>query len=141
MSTALRSRIWHAGSTKQMIIRSKGIRLLSTVEGTPMFTADALLGVKKLPPAPKIRDPQIDELGRAYATGGRKTSVARVWIKPGNGTIVVNGKQHTEYFPRITHRSELITPFMTTQTLTKFDVWCTVRGGGVSGTYNVYLLT
>ena len=50
------------------------------------------------PPEPAEREPQIDALGRAYATGKRKDAVARVWIKPGSGRITVNGKDIEIYF-------------------------------------------
>ena len=82
---------------------------------------------------PQPRETKIDHLGRAYGKGGRKTSVARVWIKPGDGTMVVNGKLHSEYFPLRQARAFLCDPFIVTQSLTKFDVWCTVKGGGMSG--------
>ena len=76
---------------------------------------------------------EIDNLGRAHAAGRRKAAVARVWIKPGDGTMIVNGKPHTEYFCGVNQRGDMIQPFFYTQTLGKFDVWCTVRGGGFSG--------
>jgi small subunit ribosomal protein S9 len=95
--------------------------------------AFAAAAPKRGPPAPQPREQKIDNLGRSYGSGGRKSASARVWIKPGDGTVVINGRPHTEYFTRITHRSQVILPFMTTQTLTKFDVWCTVQGGGLSG--------
>ena len=88
---------------------------------------------KKGPPQSEVREQKIDDMGRSYGSGGRKQAGSRVWIKPGNGTIVVNGQPHHEYFKRLQHRSELIQPFVKTQTLSKFDVWCTVKGGGLSG--------
>jgi len=88
--------------------------------------------IKKGPQA-VVRVKHIDDLGRAYGSGGRKEADSRVWIKPGNGTIIVNGIPHHEYFKRVFHRSEVIQAFVKTQTLTKFDVWCTVKGGGLSG--------
>ena len=82
---------------------------------------------------PQPREVKIDRQGRAYGTGGRKTSSARVWIKPGDGTMIVNGIPHTEYFPYRFTRDLIIDPFIVTQTLSKFDLWCTVKGGGTSG--------
>jgi small subunit ribosomal protein S9 len=77
--------------------------------------------------------PQRDELGRSYATGKRKNAVARVWIKPGNGKIEVNGRDSPVYFARPVLRMLLNQPFVVTDRLGQFDVWCTVKGGGLSG--------
>jgi small subunit ribosomal protein S9 len=74
-----------------------------------------------------------DAAGRAYGTGRRKNSVARVWIKSGSGKIVVNHKELDQYFARDTHRRLLSQPFTVTKTLGQFDVFCTVKGGGLSG--------
>jgi small subunit ribosomal protein S9 len=74
-----------------------------------------------------------DSSGRAYGTGRRKNSVARVWIKSGSGKIVVNHKELEQYFARDTHRRLLAQPFTVTKTLGQFDVFCTVKGGGLSG--------
>ena len=76
---------------------------------------------------------KIDEYGRSYGRGWRKSAKAHVYIKPGDGTLYINGKLHSEYFARWAHRGEIITPFKTTQTLTKFDMYATVKGGGHSG--------
>ena len=77
--------------------------------------------------------PQRDELGRSYATGKRKNAVARVWIKPGNGKIEVNGRDSPVYFARPVLRMLLNQPFVVCDRLGQFDVWCTVKGGGLSG--------
>ena len=74
-----------------------------------------------------------DAAGRAYGTGRRKNSVARVWIKSGSGKIIVNHKELDSYFARDTHRRLLAQPFTVTKTLGQFDVFCTVKGGGLSG--------
>ena len=74
-----------------------------------------------------------DALGRSYATGKRKNAVARVWIKPGNGNIEVNGRDSPVYFARPVLRMLLNQPFVVTDRLGQFDVWCTVKGGGLSG--------
>eukprot|EP00897_Mesotaenium_endlicherianum_P000668 jgi/Mesen1/10601/ME000086S10138 len=76
---------------------------------------------------------QVDKLGRAYATGKRKSSVARVWLAPGSGRIVVNGRTHDAYFPDVNLRAHLLQPFVETATLGTFDVRATVQGGGTSG--------
>jgi small subunit ribosomal protein S9 len=79
------------------------------------------------------RSPKIDELGRAYGTGRRKTSVARVWIRPGDGKVRINGKSLAEAFPRDVHQDRILDPLFYTTSLDKFDVWGTVQGGGISG--------
>jgi small subunit ribosomal protein S9 len=77
--------------------------------------------------------PRRDELGRSYATGKRKNAVARVWIRPGNGKIEINGRDSPIYFARPVLRMLLNQPFVVTDRLGQFDVWCTVKGGGLSG--------
>ena len=74
-----------------------------------------------------------DALGRSYATGKRKNAVARVWIRPGNGKIEVNGRDSPVYFARPVLRMLINQPFVITDRLGQFDVWCTVKGGGLSG--------
>jgi len=70
---------------------------------------------------------------RYYATGKRKTTVARVWLKPGGGTIEVNKRAFDEYFPRETLRMTVLQPFELTNTKGQFDVYVNVNGGGMSG--------
>jgi small subunit ribosomal protein S9 len=77
--------------------------------------------------------PKIDEQGRAYATGKRKNAVARVWIRPGNGKIEVNGRDSPVYFARPVLRMLISQPFVVSNRLNQFDVWATVKGGGLSG--------
>jgi small subunit ribosomal protein S9 len=77
--------------------------------------------------------PQIDELGRSYATGKRKNAVARVWIKPGTGAIKVNDRDSPVYFARPVLRMLINQPFVAANRLGQFDVLCTVKGGGLSG--------
>ncbi len=86
-----------------------------------------------LPVAPIDVQPIRDALGRSYATGKRKNAVARVWIKPGNGKIEVNGRDSPVYFARPVLRMVMNQPFVVTDRLGQFDVWCTVKGGGLSG--------
>ncbi|MFT8720061.1 30S ribosomal protein S9 [Acetobacter sp.] len=74
-----------------------------------------------------------DAQGRSYATGRRKESVARVWIKPGKGDITVNGRAIDTYFARPVLRMLLTQPFLVTDRYNQFDVVCTVVGGGLSG--------
>jgi small subunit ribosomal protein S9 len=72
-------------------------------------------------------------LDRFYATGRRKTSVARVWIRPGSGRIVVNRRAFEDYFPRETLRMIIAQPLQITNTFGQFDVVATVVGGGPTG--------
>nr|WP_200863613.1 MULTISPECIES: 30S ribosomal protein S9 [Holospora] len=74
-----------------------------------------------------------DSKGRFYATGRRKSSVARVWVKPGLGKFIVNGKSLEEYFfiPGLKVLAEL--SLKVTEKLAHYDTVCTVRGGGLSG--------
>ena len=68
-----------------------------------------------------------------YATGRRKKSIAKVWLKKGTGKIIVNGKNYEEYFKRVNHKSELTKPFEIINQTTSYDVKCSVKGGGHSG--------
>ncbi|HEX2940567.1 MAG TPA: 30S ribosomal protein S9 [Rhodopila sp.] len=79
------------------------------------------------------REPKRDAYGRSYATGRRKESVARVWIKPGKGEIMVNGKRVVQYFARPVLRMLITQPFLVADRYNQFDVYCTVTGGGLSG--------
>jgi len=74
-----------------------------------------------------------DELGRSYATGKRKDAVARVWIKPGSGKVVVNGREMAVYFARPVLQMILRQPFTVAGVDGQFDVMATVKGGGLSG--------
>ena len=85
------------------------------------------------PAAPEPRRQQIDAQGRATATGRRKNAVARVWLKPGRGTVTVNGRDQAVYFARHTQRLVLNQPFLIVNRVGQFDVVCTVTGGGLSG--------
>ncbi|MCA3509345.1 MAG: 30S ribosomal protein S9 [Rhodobacter sp.] len=81
--------------------------------------------------APRV--PVRDALGRSYATGKRKNAVARVWIKPGSGKVLVNGKTMPEYFARPVLQMILRQPFSVAGVEGQFDVHATVTGGGLSG--------
>jgi len=89
------------------------------------------------PPVPIVApvdvQPRLDAFGRAYATGKRKDAVARVWIKPGGGKIDVNGRESPTYFARPVLRMLINQPLVAANRLGQFDVWCTVKGGGLSG--------
>jgi small subunit ribosomal protein S9 len=89
------------------------------------------------PPPPQIeavlREQQLDKFGRAYATGRRKDAVARVWLKPGSGKIVINEREQEVYFARPTLRLVINQPFGITDRAGQYDVIATVKGGGLSG--------
>ena len=68
-----------------------------------------------------------------YATGRRKKSIARVWLKKGNGTISINGKKMIDYFKKPNLQLSMCRPLALTKRLNEYDVKCTVSGGGSSG--------
>jgi len=80
-----------------------------------------------------LREQQLDKQGRAYATGRRKDAVARVWLKPGTGKIVVNGRDQEVYFARPTLRLIINQVFDIADRKGQYDVIATVIGGGLSG--------
>jgi small subunit ribosomal protein S9 len=80
-----------------------------------------------------LREQQLDKHGRAYATGRRKDAVARVWLKPGSGRIVINGREQEVYFARPTLRLIINQVFDVTDRRGQYDVDATVKGGGLSG--------
>jgi small subunit ribosomal protein S9 len=75
----------------------------------------------------------MDQENTFYATGRRKTAIARTWIKPGSGEIVINNRPVEEYFPIETIRTDMIQPFKVTNTFGSYDVKATVVGGGIAG--------
>jgi len=81
----------------------------------------------------ELVEPKIDAQGRAYATGKRKNAVARVWIKPGSGKVSVNGREGEVYFARPVLRMLLAQPFAAADRAGQYDLFCTVKGGGLSG--------
>lgn len=76
---------------------------------------------------------KLDPQGRAYATGKRKDAVARVWIKPGSGTVTVNGRTLEAYFARPVLRMILQQPLGVAQRVGQYDLTVSVAGGGLSG--------
>ncbi|HWW46236.1 MAG TPA: 30S ribosomal protein S9 [Xanthobacteraceae bacterium] len=76
---------------------------------------------------------KVDSLNRAYATGKRKDAVARVWIKPGSGKILVNAREFETYFARPVLRMLIQQPLVAAARDGQYDVICTVAGGGLSG--------
>lgn len=78
-------------------------------------------------------EPKIDSLGRSYATGRRKDASARVWVKRGTGQVKINGRDISVYFARPVLQMILAQPFETVERVGEFDVFATVKGGGLSG--------
>jgi small subunit ribosomal protein S9 len=99
--------------------------LKSAVSGTPAAAEAVAVAAPRLP----VRD----SLGRAYATGKRKNAIARVWIKPGTGKIIVNGKEMPVYFARPVLQLIVNQPFGVAGVVGEYDVMATVVGGGLSG--------
>ena len=93
---------------------------------------DAGVGSSDQPQAP-VYVQKLDKQGRAYATGKRKDAVARVWIKPGTGKIVINARQVEVYFARPVLRMILKQPLEIAQRMGQYDLMVTVAGGGLSG--------
>lgn len=83
--------------------------------------------------ATTTQERKLDALGRAYATGKRKDAIARVWLKPGNGKIVVNGRELKTYFARPVLQMLIHQPFEIANRASQYDIYCTVTGGGLSG--------
>ena len=108
---------------------------MSDTSVTDLADLGEIAEVPDAPAAPTmpLREQQIDAQGRAYATGRRKDAVARVWIKPGSGKIVVNGRDQETYFARPTLRLVLNQPFQISEREGQYDVIATVKGGGLSG--------
>jgi small subunit ribosomal protein S9 len=98
-----------------------------------MQSLDQLATLKPAAPeAPKYIQ-KLDKQGRAYATGKRKDAVARVWIKPGAGKVVVNDRTIEVYFARPVLRMLIQQPLVASNRHGQYDINCTVSGGGLSG--------
>jgi small subunit ribosomal protein S9 len=107
---------------------------------TDNATTNSLADLESIaaPEAPKqtptpLREQVLDKQGRAYATGRRKGAVARVWLKPGTGKIIVNGRDQEVYFARPTLRLVINQVFDITERRGQYDIMATVKGGGLSG--------
>ena len=94
---------------------------------------EGLAALKPAAPEAPTYVQKIDKQGRAYATGKRKNAVARVWIKPGSGKIVVNTRTVEAFFARPVLRMLIQQPLVCANRVTQYDVICTVSGGGLSG--------
>ena len=99
----------------------------------PVQSLEGLSALKPAAPEAPKHVQKLDKQGRAYATGKRKNAVARVWIKPGSGKIVINTKTIETYFARPVLRMLIQQPFQIANRAGQYDVTCTVSGGGLSG--------
>jgi small subunit ribosomal protein S9 len=84
-------------------------------------------------PVAPVHVQKLDKSGRAYATGKRKDAIARVWVKPGSGKIVVNDKEFAAYFARPVLQMILNQPIVAANRVGQYDIIATVVGGGLSG--------
>jgi small subunit ribosomal protein S9 len=100
---------------------------LKNLTGGSSSTATAVVSEQAAP------EPKLDAQGRAYATGKRKDAIARVWVKPGSGKIVVNDKEFVAYFARPVLQMILRQPIVAANRDGQFDIIATVIGGGLSG--------
>ena len=98
-----------------------------------MQSLDQLSQLKPAAPEAPKYEKKVDKHGRAYATGKRKDAVARVWIKPGAGKVMVNSREVEVYFARPVLRMMIQQPLVAAQRAGQYDVICTVAGGGLSG--------
>ena len=76
---------------------------------------------------------KLDFKDSMYATGRRKKSIAKIWLKKGSGKIYVNGKNYDDYFKRSNHKMQILRPFEIINQSTGYDVRCSVKGGGHTG--------
>jgi small subunit ribosomal protein S9 len=118
--------------TRQSLSDLKDLAAAAAAPAAPVVEAAAPAPVVKSTVA-VLREREIDAQGRSYATGRRKDAVARVWLKPGTGRIIVNGRDQTAYFARPTLRLVINQPFAVADRTEQFDVIATVKGGGLSG--------
>jgi small subunit ribosomal protein S9 len=103
------------------------------VEKDKLSEVKAELDAKVESGTQNVKRAALDAKGRAYSTGKKKEAVARVWIKSGKGDILVNKKKFQDYFGRAALQSLVQQPFQITNSVGRFDVMCTIKGGGLSG--------
>lgn len=109
-----------------------GAAVAAPAAAPAVTVAEAAPAAPVVAPMP-LRERIVDAQGRSYATGRRKDAVARVWIMPGTGRVIVNGRDQNSYFARPTLRLVINQPFEIADRKDQFDVICTVKGGGLSG--------
>ena len=111
----------------------KDLTAAAPAAAAPVAAAGEEAPVRPAAPSAPLRAQELDAYGRAYATGRRKDAVARVWLKPGSGKVVVNGREQEVYFARPTLRLVINQPFQVADREGQYDVIATVKGGGLSG--------
>ena len=121
-----------SGDTRQSLSDLKDLAAAAAAPAAPVEETVAPAPVVKSTLA-VLREREIDAQGRSYATGRRKDAVARVWLKPGTGRIIVNGRDQETYFARPTLRLVINQPFTVTDRVGQYDIVATVKGGGLSG--------
>lgn len=99
----------------------------------PKILTDLAVAKATEPEAAPVRAPRLDKIGRAYATGKKKNAIARVWLKPGKGTVTVNEKDFKSYFARPVLQMLLQQSLNLANRATQYDVCISVAGGGLSG--------
>lgn len=104
------------------------VSILKELETTAKVVETALVAKPIFHKAKKLTSD-----GGAYGTGRRKNSIARVWVKPGQGIVTVNKRDVSDYFPRKSYISMIHQPFVDTNTTGQYDVICTTKGGGTTG--------
>src|SRR4051794_8870688 len=119
--------------TRESIADQLGITPAPVPAEADAPAAEAPPAAPPIQEAAPLREQQLDKFGRAYATGRRKDAVARVWLKPGSGKIVINGREQEVYFARPTLRLIINQVFDVTDRKGQYDVEATVKGGGLSG--------
>jgi small subunit ribosomal protein S9 len=107
-----------------MAEENKSLQDLGSLTGADMAAVEA---------SKPVHVQKLDKQGRAYATGKRKDAVARVWLKPGHGKMVINGKDFSQYFARPVLQMLLRQPFGIANRTDQYDITATVSGGGLSG--------
>ena len=91
-------------------------------------------------PVEKTKKIKLDFKDSKYATGRRKRSIAKVWVKKGSGNIHVNGLKMNEYFKRPVHQIIVTRPLEISEVVSNYDVKCSVKGGGLSGQAGAIIL-
>jgi small subunit ribosomal protein S9 len=119
--------------TRESIADQLGATPAPAVPAPEAPAAEAPAALPPVQEAAPLREQQLDKYGRAYATGRRKDAVARVWLKPGSGKILINGRDQEVYFARPTLRLVINQPFDVSDRRDQYDVVATVVGGGLSG--------
>lgn len=114
-------------------LKNLGEAVASSAAAESTSAVAAIMAGSKTEVVAVKRVKKVDAQGRSYGTGRRKDAVARVWLKPGSGRVEVNGRDQTVYFARQTQRLVLNQPFLIVNATGRYDVMCTVKGGGLSG--------